>query len=122
MLAVIDDTFRLIAAALLILVLALPATVEAQVHLRHETDTTRTVITLTEHFVEVCGWRNGKPMFVPGSVEYDGDTVRFPKGTEWEVEQDEEGMRITFPKGRTLKYLPSEQTARQACGLHDNEI
>jgi len=102
---------------LLILALALPAAAEAQVHLKHETDTTRTVITLTEYHIEVCGWRNGEPMFVPGSVEYDGDTVRFPRGTEWQVERDGAAMEITFPKGRTLRYKKSEESARQACGL-----
>jgi len=107
---------------LLIIALALPAAAEAQVHLKHETDTTRTVITLTEHFIEVCGWRNGEPMFVPGSVEYDGDTVRFPRGTEWRVEKAEGAMKITFPEGRTLRYEQSEESARQACGLHDREI
>jgi len=117
-----DNPTRLAATILLMLAAALLARpAVGQMHLRHETDTTRTVITLTKYHIEVCGWRNGEPLFLPSTAEYDGDTVRFPLGTEWEVEKSKGGMRITFPKGRTLKYVPSEQTGRQACGLYDSE-
>ncbi|MFB6272751.1 MAG: hypothetical protein ABEL51_07650 [Salinibacter sp.] len=71
-------------------------------------------------------WRvgeNGDCMMYPSVVEYEGDTIRFQKGTEWTVERaGASTMEITFPKGRTVAYERTQRDPATLCDMKGGRV
>jgi hypothetical protein len=71
-------------------------------------------------------WRVGESgdcMMYPSTVQYEGNTIRFQKGTEWTVEKDGAStMKITFPKGRTVTYERTQRDPATLCDMKDGRV
>lgn len=113
---------RGILVSVLLFAAALPAA-EAQT-LKHDFQRDGEAYTvylrIKEAWIET--WRvseSGDCMMYPSPVEYEGDTIRFQRGTEWMVEKDGAStVEITFPKDRTVAY---ERTQRDPVTLCDTK-
>jgi len=66
----------------------------------------------------------GDCMVFPRTVKYEGNTIRFPGGTEWEIKSSTDStMTLEFPKGREFMYVEADRSPKVLCGKKgDQEI
>lgn len=105
---------------------ALPAA-EAQT-LKHDFQrdgkTYAVYLRIEEGWIET--WRvgeNGNCMMLPSVVQYEGDTIRFKKGTKWTLEKvGTATMNITFPEGRTVAYQRTQRDPAVLCDMKKGRV
>jgi hypothetical protein len=111
--------------SILLVAAALPAAAQTLKHDFQRDGKAYTVyLRIEEGWIET--WRvaeSGDCMMYPSVVQYEGDTIRFQKGTEWLVEKDGAStMKITFPEGRTVAYERIPRDPATLCNAKDGRV
>jgi len=79
---------------------------------------------IEEKWIET--WRVGEKgncVMYPSVVQYDGDTIRFQRGTEWKVEKaGASTVNITFPEGETIAYDRTQRDPATLCNMKEGRI
>jgi hypothetical protein len=57
----------------------------------------------------------------PSSPEATDAALKFAGGTTWELARAEGGVKVTFPRGRTVTYRRTEREPEQICGFHGRD-
>jgi hypothetical protein len=60
-------------------------------------------------------------MMYPSSPEIDSTTLRFKGGTTWELAQDEKGIEVTFPGGKTVTYQVTQKEPERICAFYGRD-
>jgi len=110
-------------AALLLIAASIVTTAEAQIEqtFRHEFADRTVYLEVAEHWIEVWSVQDGECMMYPSSPEATDTALRFKGGTTWELARAENGIEVTFPDGRTLRYETTEKEPEQICGFHGRD-
>lgn len=53
----------------------------------------------------------------PNVVTYGETKIYFPGGTTWALQPTDAGVDITFPNGRTVSYVHSQEEPEDVCGF-----
>jgi len=111
-------------AALLLIAASFVTTAEAQTEqtFRHEFEDRTVYIEVAEHWIEVWSVTDEGCMMYPSSPEATDTALRFKGGTTWKLARAEEGIEVTFPEGRTVRYEATKKEPEQICGFHGRDI
>jgi len=110
-------------AALLLIAASLVTTAEAQERTFVHRFENRTVyLEVAEHWIEVWSVTDEGCMMYPSSPEATDRALRFKGGTTWKLARAEEGIEVTFPEGRTVRYETTEKEPEALCGFHGRDI
>jgi hypothetical protein len=61
-------------------------------------------------------------MMYPSSPEATDTALRFAGGTTWQLARAGKGIKVTFPKGRTVRYETTDKEPEKICGFHGRDI
>lgn len=67
--------------------------------------------------VKVWGVEDGECRMLPNVVTFKGNIIEFPGGTKWTTKITDKGIDITFPSGKTVAYVRSDDEPEAICGL-----
>jgi len=111
-------------AALLLVVASFVTTAEAQTEqtFRHEFADRTVYLEVAEHWIEVWSVTGEGCMMYPSSPEATDTALRFKGGTTWQLARSENGIEVTFPKGRTVRYETTKKEPEALCGFHGRDI
>jgi len=109
-------------AALLLIAASFVTTAEAQERTFVHRFENRTVyLEVAEHWLEVWSVTDEGCMMYPSSPEATDTALRFAGGTTWQLARSENGIEVTFPKGRTVRYETTKKEPEQICGFHHRD-
>jgi len=110
-------------AAFLLIAASFVTTAEAQERtFVHRFETKTVFLEVAEHWIEVWSVRDGECMMYPSSPEATDTALRFKGGTTWQLARSENGIEVTFPKGRTVRYETTKKEPEALCGFHGRDI
>jgi len=110
-------------AALLLIAASIVTTAEAQERtFVHRFETKTVYLEVAEHWLEVWSVTDEGCMMYPSSPEATDTALRFKGGTTWKLARAEEGIEVTFPEGRTVRYEATKKEPEALCGFHGRDI